>query len=120
QDKRSIVARVVSSLPRRTIIPATLSQSSLIGLIHHYPTLRLESQVVAPCQYSLGCCTVRCRNKQLIHPKVILPHSSQGNPQHLEDRGIKLLSGVEIANDQLQMINQTPAVQLLCFHIALL
>src|SRR5690554_695814 len=59
QNKSRIISWMVGPLPRRSIVAPTMSQSSLIGLLHHPPTPSLKGQMVTPGQDTQGGRTVR-------------------------------------------------------------
>src|SRR3546814_18495849 len=56
------------------------------------------------------------RHEQFVIPEIIAKLAAERNAEHVEDRVVECATGLDVGDDQLDMIDQPAAMQQLRFH----
>ena len=110
---------MVRPLARRAIVGSARRQTRLVDGLDHGAVLRLEGQMVSPRQVAGRRRAVGGGDEQLIHPEVALGLAAQRNAQRSQHGVVEAPGRRKVGDHQLDVINQTAAMQGLGFHGAL-
>src|SRR5690606_12894371 len=77
-------------------------------------------EVVAAGQLPEGSRTVGGRDEQLVGPEVAVRRPAERDAEDGKDRFVEAPAGVQIPDDELDVIDQTATVQFLRLHLPLL
>ena len=86
--------------------------------VHHRAILRLERQVVATGQLAVCSLAVGSGDEQLVGPEVVVGLAAYRHAQHVEHGAVESPAGLQVAHDQLDVVDQAATVQFVRFHIS--
>ena len=72
--------------------------------------------MVAPGQLAPSCPAVGAGDEQLVGPEIVLGRAANGNIEYLKDRFIEATAGCEVADHQMDVVDETTAMKFLGFH----
>ena len=73
--------------------------------------------MVAPGQFALRSFAAGGGNEEFIGPEPAIALPADRHAKHLQDRVVEAPAGVDVADHQLQVIDQPSAMQVLGFHV---
>src|SRR5690606_31712227 len=116
EEEGGVVAGVVVALARRAVVAAAgLEPRSMPGL-DHGAVAGLEGEMVATGQLARRRLAVGGRDEQLVDPEMVVALAAEGQLQNLEQGLVEAAAGLDVAHDQLDMVDQAAAMQGLDFH----
>jgi hypothetical protein len=104
EQKRRVIPWVIRAFGGRSVVPASGSQASPMELLDRFAALGLKGEVRTARGHATGRPRVRCRNEELVGPKVVAGLASNRYPEDLQDRAIKMLGFVELSDDEVYVI----------------
>ncbi|MBB5734963.1 hypothetical protein FHT09_000662 [Xanthomonas arboricola] len=108
EHKRSVIARVIRAHARRAVVAAAMGEGGLMERMHHGHVMRLEGQMVAAGEFALRH-RVAIGHEQLVGPEESLTFATDGNAQGIEHRLVETSARRQVADDQMQVIDQAAA-----------
>src|SRR5688572_19261977 len=97
-----------------SVVPTSGSQARAMELLDHFAALGLKGKVHTARGHAPGSSRVRCRDEQLVGPKVVAGFAPNGYPEDFQDRPIEMFGLVELSDDELYVVDQPSAMK---FHI---
>ncbi len=110
EHKRCIIARVVRTLAWCAVIGAARCDRGAMKTIDRHAILRLKCQMYSPRDNSGGSGAFGGGDEELVGPEIPWSLAAERNPDRIEDGAVKASTALEITRDELEMIDQTPAV----------
>ncbi len=117
QEGRVIAGVIIGPFAWRAIIPAARFKAGGMERVDHRAVFSLEGDMVAASEDARRFRPVGLRYKQLVTPEMAGRVAFDGNVQNAKHGLVEAPAGVEVGDDQLNMIDQSAAMQ---FHFSLL
>lgn len=116
QHERAVVAGMIRAQPGRTIVTTTVGQGRRVERIDHGAVACLECQVMAASEFTLRRLAVNAGHEQFVGPEESVARAAHGHVQHAQHGGIEALAGRQVSDHQLDMVEQSSAMQFPGFH----
>jgi hypothetical protein len=116
QQEGGIIARMIRTLSRRAVVLAAGRTPGLVEGLDHGPVLRLKGQMMPARQLAGRRLAVSGGDEQFVGPEITVALAAQRHAQNLEHRLVEAAGGGQILHHQLDVVDQTAAMQRLGFH----
>lgn len=116
-QERSKVPRMVRAFTRGAIVTASSGNPCVVEPLDRVAIWGLQRKVNAASDLPTGRGAVRGGHEQLVGPEKTRSLAPEGNTNGPEDRIVEPPTPFQILDDEVEVINQTPAVDLVGFHL---
>ncbi len=107
---------MVRPFARLAIVSAAVFQRHLVKVFDRLLVARLEGDVRAAGQLALCGAAGGRRDEQLVRPEIVGAGPAHGHAKRCKHGLVEAPAGGNIGDDELNMVDQTTPVKLLCGH----
>jgi hypothetical protein len=112
-----VVPRMIVAQAWWSIIRPAIFETVFVEALDHGAIFGLKRQMVTPRKLPLRSVAIHGRNEELIGPDMIQRLSRNWDAERCENGRVKATAGFKVSNDQLNVVNQTTAMEFLRFHV---
>jgi len=114
--ERRVIARVVRALAGRAIVLAARPDRLGMETFDDGAVLCLKGEMRASGRLAARGPRVCAGHEELIGPEIVGAFAAEGNAEHAKERRVESLGRREVANDDLNVVDESASVELGRFH----
>ena len=116
EQESGVIARMIGALAGRAIVASACCKARFVKGLDHRAIGRLEGKVMASGELAERRRAVCGRHEQFVRPEIVGFLPADRHIEHFEDRAVEFAARLQVSDDQLDMVDQAAAMQLLRFH----